>query len=396
MIGKFNLVTLLIFILMSVLPSLGIPAPTLSEKKTETKFSVTPVQKSGGKWRIGYLEGGDYGEYHRTLDATIRSLMDLGWIEHQNLPSLEDSSSQALWEFYGKNLKSQFLEFAPDAFYSAAWDNEKRENLKKELINRVNTTKDLDLVIAMGTWAGIDLAQGNHTTPTIVMAVNDALASGIIKSIHDSGNDYIHARVDPHRYDRQIQIFQTIMGFKTLGMIYRNDVAGRSYAAVDKVKKVARERGFTIQNCFLKDSANQEDDEEDFIQCFTELSKKVEAIYVTSQKAVNDRTVPIMAEIAKKAKIPTFSQAGIEEVRQGLLMSISQAGFKYVGAFYASTMGKILNGALPRELNQIFEDPSKIAINLTTAETIKFYPSMDVLSSADEIFQQKDHGSKAQ
>ena len=57
-----------------------------------------------------------------------------------------------------------------------------------------------------------------------------------------------------------------------------------------------------------------------------------------------------------------------------------------MGEFYAKTLARIMNGASPRRLIQVFEDPSQIAINLTTAERIKFYPTMDNLSIADEIY----------
>ena len=73
-----------------------------------------------------------------------------------------------------------------------------------------------------------------------------------------------------------------------------------------------------------------------------------------------------------KLKIPTFSQSGPEEVKQGVLLSISYAGFKYVSQFYVETFARIMNGANPRELPQLFEDPPKIAINLKTARTIEW------------------------
>jgi ABC-type uncharacterized transport system substrate-binding protein len=376
----------LTFLGVAFLLTAGHLPPTAAAEESTRDQPVTPIVKAAGKWRIGYLQGGDYEEYPRTLISVLDGLMGLGWIEKRALPPAHEMTGNSLWEFCATELKSDFLEFVPDAFHSADWNPEKRKEVVGALVQRLNIQKDLDLMIAMGTWAGIDLSRGNHGTPTIVVAVSDAVASGIIKSIHDSGNDIIHARVDPERYERQVQIFHTIIGFETLGMVYRNDVAGRSYAAVETVKKVGRERGFTIRTCFLADEANQADDESRLIQCFEQLCSEVDAIYITGQKAVNDRTVPMLAEIAKKAEIPTFSQSGLGEVRAGLLMSISQAGFKYVGEFYAATIARVLNGALPGKLNQIFEDPSKIAINLTTAEAIKFYPSLEVLSSADEIF----------
>ena len=69
-------------------------------------------------------------------------------------------------------------------------------------------------------------------------------------------------------------------------------------------------------------------------------------------------------------------------------MSISQAGFKYVGRFHAETFAKVFNGAKPRQLDQVFEDPPKIAINIKTAEIIGFDPPVDVLGAADEIFEE--------
>ena len=67
-------------------------------------------------------------------------------------------------------------------------------------------------------------------------------------------------------------------------------------------------------------------------------------------------------------------------------MSISQAGFKYVGQYQAKIIAKIFNGAKPGQLNQLFEEPSRIAINLKTASKIGYDPPVDVLSAADEIY----------
>lgn len=50
------------------------------------------------------------------------------------------------------------------------------------------------------------------------------------------------------------------------------------------------------------------------------------------------------------------------------------------------TIAKILNGAKPRHLTQIFLNPPKIAINLKTAQLIGYDPSVDIVGAADEIF----------
>jgi len=352
------------------------------------KFPMTPKLNHGHKWRIAYYEGGEYIEYKKTLIATIKGLIKLGWIEPAKIPDLPGEGTRPLWIWFSNNLKSKYLVFSKNRHYSSQWKEEKRKTLVRALIRRLNSKKDIDLILAMGTWAAEDLANNKHKTPTIALAVSDAVSSGIIKSYEDSGYDHLHVRVDPLRYERQIQIFHDIIGFQKLGIMYENTVRGRSYASVDKVEKVAKEQGFEIIRCFIpKGIEDKKIAEQKAQQCFTKLCAKTDAIYVTLHMGINKHSLPELVKIANKTDTPTFSQAGSEEVKYGLLMSISQAEFKYVGQFHAETIAQILNGAKPREINQFFEEPSKIAINLKTAEQIGYDPPIDILSAADEIFE---------
>lgn len=352
-------------------------------------FSTSPKTNNGKKWRIGYYHGGKYIEYQQTLTATVNALMELGWIKKAKLPELAGNETVGLWSWLANDANSQYVEFVNDAFYSADWNKDKQKETAAAIIKRLSEKKDIDLMIAMGTWAGQDLANDKHSTNTIVLAVSDAMASGIIKSVEDSGYDHVHARVDPFRYERQVRIFHDIIGFRNLGMVYRDTEDGRSYAALDKVETVAKERGFEIVRCLLDPNAEDEVRNQSTIDCYNELmKKKVDAVYVTIQKGVNETTRPKLVEILNTSRVPSFSMAGSEEVKSGFLMSISQAGFKYIGKFYAEVMAKILNGAKPRELGQVFEEPPKIAINLKTAELIGYDPPVDVLTAADEIYQE--------
>jgi ABC-type uncharacterized transport system substrate-binding protein len=122
------------------------------------------------------------------------------------------------------------------------------------------------------------------------------------------------------------------------------------------------------------------------VKCFEDLAEKVEAIYVTVQRGVNPKTIPQLVKIAHANRIPTFSQAGSQEVKSGFLLSISRGGFKPVGLFQAATIAKIFNGAKPRQLNQVYEEAPKIAINLKTAGIVGVYLYSDVLAAADEIY----------
>jgi ABC-type uncharacterized transport system substrate-binding protein len=353
-------------------------------------FSTAPISKNGKKWRIAYYEGGEYIDYQVILLATIKELMQLGWIEQNEIPPQKGEQTAVLWQWLSSNLKSKYIEFVKDAHYSANWDDKLRPKLVESILKRLNQGGDIDVVIAMGTWAGQDLSNSKHKTPTLAFSVNNAVDAGIIKSAEDSGLDHIYAQVDPTRFERQLRTFHDVVGFKKLGVAYEDTVAGRSIAAVDKIEKVSAERGFEIVRCYTRDDVPDKKIAEDTVKkCYDSLSRDgIDAVYVTMQNGINSNSIPQLIKITNTRSLPTFSQSGSHEVKWGFLMSLSQASYKYIGEFYSKVIAKVLNGAKPRDLDQIFEEPPKIAINLKTAELIGYNPPVDVMLAADEIFQE--------
>jgi len=350
-------------------------------------FNIVPTTKDGKKWRIGYYEGGEYIDYQKIFTETIQGLMRLGWIEQAEIPPWKGEQTQEIWNWLSTKAKSKYIVFVKDAHYSANWDDTTRLKTSAEVIQRLNQKKDIDLMIAMGTWAGQDLANDKHSTPTEVISASDPIASGIIQSVEESRFPHLHARIDPYRYERQVRVFHDIIGFKKMGICYEDTEAGRSHAAIDTVEQVAKERGFEIVRAYSKsDVADVQLAEESVKKAFRELAGKCDAIYVTVQSGVNYRSIPDLVDIVNENKIPTFSQSGAEEVRYGFLASLSPAGFKYIGRYHAEILAKMFNGAKPCELTQVFEEPPTIAINIKTADVIGFNPPVDIMLAADEIF----------
>lgn len=353
----------------------------------EQLFKVDPISNSGKKWRIGYYEGGAYINYQQQLTETVKGLMQLGWLESAELPKQSGESTDKLWAWLSTKAKSDYIEFVADAHYSAMWENAKRTKIENEIVLRLNNDKDIDLMIGMGTWAGKGLANYRHRTNTLVFSTSNPISSGIIKSVEDSGFDHVHVRVDPKRNERQLLVFHEMIGFHKLGVVYEDSLTGRSYAAIETIEKLAKSNDFEIIRCHTKsDSSDKKLAEAGVINCFAELARKADAIYVTQQGGVNSRSLPALVEIANKHKIPTFSQSGAREVSNGVLASLSRAGYKYVGRFHAETIAKVFNGAQPNQLNQLYEEPPKIALNLKTAEVIGFDPPLVLLGATDEFF----------
>jgi len=352
-------------------------------------YPVTPKMNKGKKWRVGYLEGGPYGNYPDNLRALVAALSDLGWAKKPAFPPSADANdTKQLWSWISKNLKSDYLEFVQDAYWSNNWDDSLRPKNRQLIIERLNQKKDIDLMLAMGTWAGQDLANNEHSVPTIVMSTSNPIGSKIAKTVNDSGYDHLNARVDPTRYERQIRIFYDIFKFKRLGVVLEKDtVEGRTYAAIDDIEKVAREKGFKVITCNAPFSGvSKEEAQNSVLKCNEELAPKVDALYITVHRGVSLQKMDKLLAPFMRNKIPTFSQLGTDEVKHGVLLSIARAGFKYIARFHAETIAKIFNGAKPRDLEQLFEDPPRIAINLKTAKIIGYKPGVDILGSSDEVF----------
>ena len=101
-------------------------------------YSSSPSAQTSKKWRIGYLEGGYYKDYPKVLIATIEGLIRLGWIENIAVPPLsKEENTSKLWSWMASDVKSKYLEFAADAYYSDNWKNDLREQTRKTVLKRL-------------------------------------------------------------------------------------------------------------------------------------------------------------------------------------------------------------------------------------------------------------------
>jgi len=351
-------------------------------------YETTPKTNNGKKWRIGYYEGGPYSNYQSILKTIVVSLMDSGWIQHAPIPKCQDESeTRTLWNFLSIKIQSDYIEFIPDAYWTSKWNDEVRKKIKHDIIKRLKNNKDIDLMLAFGTWAGQDLANNQHNTPTMVISSSDAVNAGIIKSINDSGFDHVHAMVDPNKSERQIRIFYDVVGFKKLGIAYENDKDGRSYAAVDDVQKLSDELGFEMIECQLPIESGIVNEDIELVKCYEQLATKIDSMYITDYGGLTKQNITKLLSPLFEYKIPTFAQTRYDLVKNGVLMSAGRSDYNADGKFYSQTMAKIMNGAKPRHLPQKFESPLKIAINLESAKKIGFRFPLDILAGAFKMYE---------
>ena len=370
----------------AALTSVAVPAAQAGSRDAE--FPVTPKLHDGARWKLGYYEGGQYADYEVILKQTVRGLIKLGWMEPLEMSPENNPEAGGFWKYLVQSAKSRYIEFVPDGHYTAGnFDPVKRLSVKAELTERLAKKKDIDLMIAMGTWAGQDLATDKHSVAVVVESTSDPIGSGIVKSALDSGLDHVHAKVEPGRYQRQIEMFHDFFHFKKLGIVYEDSREGRTFAGVDAAEEVAKARGFDLIRCHAPfNGVPKEEAQQGAARCYNEISRTSDAVYVTVHRGVTLDNMPnILAPLVER-KLPSFSMLGSNEVKHGVLMSVAQGNFSYVGKFHAETIARIFNGAKPRELEQRWTTPAKIAINLETARRIEFKPPVDLMLAGDEVY----------
>lgn len=82
--------------------------------------------------------------------------------------------------------------------------------------------------------------------------------------------------IDPIRYFRQIKIFHDFTKFKNLGIIYENNKNGKSYASLDQIEKLIKEKKLNLISCYSIDEETNDQSirEKSVLQCLNKLTRK--------------------------------------------------------------------------------------------------------------------------
>lgn len=354
--------------------------------------AYSPILNEGKRWRVGYYEGGNYKDYQTYLISLVKGLETLEWLPKLDFPKFkENDNTRVIWEYLSE-VDSEYIEFVNEAYWTSDWYEDKRSVNKLDVIVYLQQGK-LDLIIAGGTWGGVDLATYSHHTPTIVISASDPVEAGIIRSAEDSGFDHVHAVCDPGKYERQIRAFHNIVGFDRLGVVYEETEEGRIYAALSSVLKISVEKGFNVVSCIAMDQNLPEvDSMKEVLKCHEELGSKVDAVYITAHRGVNPKWMPEVLEPLFEHKIPTFAQEGPDQVKRGVMLSIARVEVEDIGLFQAGVIARSFHGEKLRSISQIYEEEKRIVVNNETARRIEFAISDAVINAADKVYESIKHG----
>lgn len=377
-----------IAILLILSLSLVISSSVLCDDQINDNGNNQPVIKAdGSKWKIAYCESEIFSTYPQTLVGIVYGMEEMGWItDLKGFARVKDSGdSKKIWRWLSVNNVSPYIDFLYDGFYNLRDTSVKQE----EIISRLNQKKDIDIMLAMGAASGVFLSEAQHNTNVFVFAASNAVRSGIIDSVEDSGQDYLWAHMDESRFVRQTQAFYDIVKFKKLGMVYEDSASARVYSACDEVEKLAEEKGFEIVRYHVTEPRTPEEFPkyyEEVQAAYNKLAQEVDAVYVTIASLESEK-LPILFKPFYDNKIPVFSQLGNVEVENGALMTVSVMDEENIGRFGADNIIKCLLGAKVRDLEQSFQSAPKISLNAEVVQKLNFKIPFELIIVVDDVYQ---------
>ena len=168
---------------------------------------------------------GPHIDYYDILINLSRELKALGIIKKAPYADAElNGNTEVLWRWLSTNAGGTRVTFLTDGFFSPDYTDEGRAAVLDSLRTRLAKRQDVDLILAFGTWAGLEMSRLKTNVPVIVCGSTDATGAGIVPSEKDN----VVAVVEPDRFLRQMQLFHRIFGFRKLGVTYPDTPSGRS------------------------------------------------------------------------------------------------------------------------------------------------------------------------
>lgn len=338
--------------------------------------------------RIAYIEGGNLGDYKRLLYGIVRGFNNLGITKiafDDNF--IIDNIDKDSWVYFSKFNDQGKIKFIKNGYYSADWNQDRRISVIKELQERLDKVKDIDLIIAMGTWAGQDVLKLKTNIPILISCVSDPQEAGIISHIIKNNQKNFLVGLEPGFYERQFEFFYEILKFKKLGIIYENTKTGRSMAAISQITAKAEDLNIDLYTCY---DANHDSDLKTLFDRRIYCNRKfveanVDAVYITYDFSHMGNLKNASLEPLIISGIPTFSQVGANDVKNGILIGLTDTSFEE-GHFYADIIHKILNENPLWNLNLNFYRPLSLSFNVKTASIMGFNPSLPLLLRIDKVF----------
>ncbi len=358
--------------------------------------STTKAADQKQPLRIGYVQMKEYSSFAQQLlilaeefekEGSIREgFMETNYPDTNFDMSFRSGDAKKLWDAICANQTGAGnYEFVQDAYFDMGLMKEKDY---ETMVNR----EDVDLTIVMGTTAGVYFKEHEKQNPYMVLLAADPIASEIVKSETDPGDDLTYALIDSTSYRRQIEAGYKFLHFKKLGVVYEDSEDAYVYSAIDSVKEAAEKLGFEILTRHVDEPKSSKDNARYYRElkaAYRELAEEgMDTLYITvSVIDYENQLEDLLADSIVPNKIPTLAQDDVAPVQYGALFGVSLVDYseqaqhviRQIRAYHEE-------GTAFRDLDQVCECTPKIFLNYDMALKIGFDVSFEDLQIIDSIY----------
>jgi len=306
------------------------------------------AQQAGKVFRIGYLSAPTRESVEGILQAFLRALRNLGWIE-------------------GRNVVIEYR--------WAEGHLERLPGLAEDLVRR-----KVDVIVAPAASAALAARRATSAITIVMIFPNDPVGEGLVASLRRPGGNVTGTTNIPisDMLGKRLQILrEAVPGVVRVAMIY-DPTDQTSLPPQKSFEAVGRSLGIQLQYVEVRGL-------QDFDDAFASMARlRADAILVAGGTTflVNRSR---FNELALKQRLPTMF-AVREGVEAGGLVSYGVNMSDFV-ARSAAYVDKILKGAQPADL--AIEQPTKfeLIINVKTARSLGLRIPQSLLARADEAIE---------
>lgn len=305
------------------------------------------AQQRGKAWRVGVLLGGTVASSRALLDAFVRDLNELGYVEGKNVI-----------------IETRWAEGKIDRFPALA----------AELLEQ-----KLDVLLAPSGIAAQAAKNSGTTTPIVFAFAPDPVGQGFGRTLSHPGGTMTgltstHGELSAKRLELLKEAFPSI---KRIAVLY---FVGPSAAGVAEqlaeTERAAKKLGVSL-------ATEESSSPDDFNRAFASVQKQRPDALVVIENPMFQFNRARLTELAAGLRVPAIYNVG-EYVESGGLMSYG-ASYADLIRRAATHVVKILNGTKPGDLP--IEQPTRfeLVINMKTAKALGIRIPKLILLRADRV-----------
>ncbi|MEN6462458.1 MAG: ABC transporter substrate-binding protein [Syntrophomonas sp.] len=282
-------------------------------------------------------------------------------VEHPSLNTIRESFINELAKEGYKDGENIVIDYQ-----NAQGDQTNLKTICQKFVNN-----KYDLIVAIATPSAQAAVGETKDIPIVFSACTDPVGSGLVSSMEKPGKN-VTGTSDAVSAEKIMELAKRITpNIKTVGALY-NSSETNSVSVVNNLKEYASKNGLKVVEATITNSSEVQ-------QAVNSLAGKVDAIFSPIDNTVAS-AMPVVAQVANKAKIPVYVGAD-SMVKDGGLATYG-VNYPVLGQETAKMAVQILKGKKAGDIPAIAMTNMDIYVNKDTAKAIGITIPDDVLKEA--------------